>query len=186
VAQRFDSKIYALTGDPLTVGLEVQYPSQVDLALFDVVGKGILAAETGKGADRSQFTWFDRSGKPAGTIGPPGSFGKATVSPDGRRLAFDQTEADGRRVGVWIRELATDAVTRFTLDPSLNQTPVWRPDGKWVVFSSNRKLFNRLYLKTADGSGPEQQIADLGATQEICWDWSRDGQYLLVRRDNEL
>jgi len=186
VAQRFDSRAYALTGDPLTVGLEVQYLSQVDLALFDVVGKGILAAQTGKGADRSQFTWFDRSGKPAGTIGPPGSFGNPTVSPDGRRLAFDQTEADGRRVGVWIRELATDAVTRFTLDPSLNQTPVWSPDGKRVVFSSNRKLFNRLYLKNADGSGPEQQIADLGATQEICWDWSRDGQYLLVRRDNEL
>src|SRR5882762_6470796 len=99
VAQRFDSRAYALTGDPLTVGLEVQYLSQVDLALFDVVGKGILAAQTGKGADRSQFTWFDRSGKPAGTIGPPGSFGNPTVSPDGRRLAFDQTEADGRRVG---------------------------------------------------------------------------------------
>jgi hypothetical protein len=39
VAQRFDSRAFALTGDPRTVGLEVQYLSQVDLALFDVVGR---------------------------------------------------------------------------------------------------------------------------------------------------
>jgi Tol biopolymer transport system component len=43
-----------------------------------------------------------------------------------------------------------------------------------------------LYWKNGNGSGAEEQIVDLGAIQEVCWDWSRDGKFLLVRKDREL
>ena len=101
----------------------------------------------------------------------------------------DQPEADGRRTGIWIHELANDAVTRFTFDPSLNQAPVWSPDGKLVAFTTNRNTFQRLYQKNADGSGSEEEIVDLpGARegQQTCWDWSRDGKYLLATKSAEL
>jgi Tol biopolymer transport system component len=167
----------------------VQYLPQIDLALFGVAGNGTLVAQTGKGAARSQLTWFGRSGKQVGAVGPPGVLPNPSISPDGRRVAFDQAEGGGRRIGIWIHELADEAVTRFTFDPSLNQTPVWSPDGKRIVFVSNRATFNRLYQKNADGTGSEKEISNFGEPrrgQRTCWNWSRDGKYLLAGKDGEL
>jgi len=109
------------------------------------------------------------------------------LSPNGRRVAVDQADADGRNVDIWIHELTNDAVTRFTFGPSLNEVAVWSPDGRRVAFSSNRKLLFHLYEKNADGSGAEQEIANVaGAAQQLFWDWSREGTYLLARKDKEL
>jgi len=186
VAQRFDSRRYVPSGETRTVSDEVQYFPTIDLALFDVAGKGTLVVQTGKSAAKSQLTWFDRSGRQRGTVGPPGSFANPSLSPDGRRVAVDQTDPDGRHVDIWIHDLTNNAVTRFTFGPSLNNAAIWSPDGKQVAFSSNRKLSYQLYDKNADGSGPEEQIADLGVDQQLWWDWSHDGKYLLVRKGREL
>ena len=186
VAQRFDRKSYTLGGDVRAVQGEVQYLAQTDLALFDVSGGQTLVAQTGKGAANSQVTWFDRNGRATGVVGRAGSIANPSLSPDGRRIAFDQTDPEGRTIGVWLYDVSTDALSRLTLDPSLNQSPVWSPDGKQVAFSSNRKTFTRVFRKNADGSGPEEQLTYLGGNQEMCWDWSRDGKNLLVRKDNEL
>jgi Tol biopolymer transport system component len=185
-AQRFDSKSYTISGDARAVQGEVQYLAATDLGLFDVAGRQTLVAQTGKGAANSQLTWFDRNGRATGVVGRAGSIGNPSLSPNERRIAFDQTDPEGRTIGVWVYDVSTDAVSRLTLDPSLNQSPVWSPDGKQVAFSSNRKRFTRVFRKNADGSGAEEQLADLGASQEMCWDWSRDGKNLLMRKDNEL
>ncbi len=186
VAQKFDANSFVLSGEAHTISNDLQYFPQTDLALFGVAGKSTLIAQTGKGADKSQLTWFDRTGKPAGAIGAPGAFANPAISPDGRRLTFEQTDRDGRHVDIWIHELATNATTRFTFGPGLNELPVWGRDGDRIVYSSQRKLYFSLYQKNADGSGSEQEMADLGGQQEVVWDWSRDGKYLLVRKDAEL
>ena len=186
VAQKFDARSYVLSGEARTISDEVQYLPQIDLALFGVAGKGTLVVQTGKGAAKSQLKWFDRSGREAGTVGPPGSFANPALSPDGRRVAFDQPDPDGRIQDIWIRELSTDAVMRFTFGPGLNQVPVWRPDGKRVVFASNQGLEFALYQKNADGSGVPQQVGNLGGLQQGFWDWSRDGKYLLLWKYGDL
>jgi dipeptidyl aminopeptidase/acylaminoacyl peptidase len=69
----------------------------------------------------------------------------------------------------------------------LDQTPVWSPDGKQILFASTRRVGFRLYLKNADGSGPDEEVGDLGAgLQANAWDWSRDGKNVLVSKGNEL
>src|SRR5215831_9715215 len=88
VAHRFDLRSYTLQGDPLTINIEAQYFANIDLTLFDVAGKEMLVAQTGKGAAKSQFVWFDRNGKRVGAAGPPGSLSNPSLSPDGRRVAF--------------------------------------------------------------------------------------------------
>jgi Tol biopolymer transport system component len=134
-----------------------------------------LVTQTGKGA-LSQLKWFDRGGKTAGTVGVSGSYGNVRLSPDGRRVAVDQTEPDGRNIDIWILEPARGATTRLTFDPSAHQTPIWSPDGRQILFSWNRKLGNQLYFKNADNSGSEQQLADLGSIFINAWDWSHAGQ----------
>jgi serine/threonine protein kinase len=188
VAQPFDRRRYVLSGEPHTLSGEVLYFPTVGRAVFSVSSGEVLVTQTGKGASLSQLTWFDRSGKSAGTIEMPGSYNNVRLSPDGRRVATDQTDPDGRNIDVWIYDPVRGATTRLTFDPSLDQTPVWSPDGKQILFTSNRKLGFHLYLKNADGSGSEEEVAaDFGPVSVVnWWDWSLDGKYVLVRKENEL
>jgi serine/threonine protein kinase/Tol biopolymer transport system component len=187
VAQPFDGRHYVLSGEPHTLSDEVLYLPGVDKAVFSVSSGEVLVTQTGKGTSISQLTWFDRSGKPAGTVGMPGSHSNVRLSPDGRRVAADQTDPDERNIDIWIHEPARGATTRLTFDPALDQTPVWSPDGKQILFASSRRVGFRLYLKNADGSGPEEEVADLGAGLQVhAWDWSRDGKNVMVRKGNEL
>jgi serine/threonine protein kinase/Tol biopolymer transport system component len=187
VAQPFDGRHYILSGEPYTLSDEVLYLPGVDKAVFSVSSRKVLVTQTGKGTSISQLTWFDRSGKPAGTVGMPGSHSNVRLSPDGRRVAADQTDPDERNIDIWIHEPARGATTRLTFDPALDQTPVWSPDGKQILFASSRRVGFRLYLKNADGSGPEEEVADLGAGLQVhAWDWSRDDKNVLVRKGNEL
>ena len=81
----------------------------------------------------------------------------------------------GRR-DIWIVDVARDTSTRLTFDPANDDNPVWSPDGKDVVFSSNRTGQPKLYIKPADGSGEERLLADQAGTPTS---WSRDGRWLL-------
>jgi Tol biopolymer transport system component len=187
VAQSFDRRRYVLSGEPHTLSDEVLYTPLVDRAVFSVSGGDVLVTQTGKGGSLSQLTWFDRNGKSAGTGGVPGSYNNIRLSPDGRRVVADQTDPDGRRIDIWIHEPAGGATARLTFDPSLHQAPIWSPDGKQVLFNSNRKLGTHLFLKNADGSGSEEEVADLGDVVQVNpWDWSRDSKYVLVKKVNEL
>jgi Tol biopolymer transport system component len=77
-------------------------------------------------------------------------------------------------------------MARLTFNPWLEQAPVWSPDGRQVAFSSNQNLNFSLHMRNADGSGNEQQVADLNVAQEGFWDWSRDGKTLLIRKGTGL
>jgi Tol biopolymer transport system component len=187
VAQSFDLKSFSLTGQPHQILREIYYMPVLDLPLFAVSGNGTLIAQTGSALGVSRLTWFDREGKVAGNLGPAGTYANPNLSPDGRRVAYDQRSPDGRAIGVWVQDVKSDTALRLTLHPSLNQVPVWGPDGKTIVFTSNRKLTNKIFQKNADGSGSEDQITDIKAGRMINpWDWSRDGKYLLARNEAEL
>jgi Tol biopolymer transport system component len=135
VAQPFDRRRYVLSGEPHTLSDEVLYLPGVDRAIFSVSSGEVLVTQTGKGASLSQLTWFDRSGKPAGTVGVPGSYSNVRLSPDGRRVAADQADPDGRNTDIWILEPARDTTTRLTFDSTFHTTPIWSPDGKQILFS---------------------------------------------------
>ena len=187
VAQRFDLHNYTLSGEPHIVSDVVQYFPQTNFAVFDAAGETLVAQTgAGKGANKSQLTWFDRHGKPLGTVGAPILAANPKLSPDGKRVAVDQTDTDGRHVNVWIHDLTSDRAARLGFGPWLEQVTIWSPDGKEVMYTSNEKLFFSLYLKNTDGSGSAQSFMDFGTPQQGSWDWSRDGKYVLVRKEREL
>ncbi len=187
VAQRFDLRNYSLAGEPHIVSDAVQYFPQTNFAVFDAAGKTLVAqTRAGKGASKSQLTWLDRHGKQIGSVGPPELVSNPMLSPDGNRVAVDQTDTDGRHVNIWIHQLTGDRAARLGFGPWLEQITVWSPDGKQLLYTANEKLFFSLYLKNADGSGSALSFMDFGTPQQGPWDWSRDGKYLLVRKEREL
>ncbi|MGZ4730597.1 MAG: protein kinase domain-containing protein [Terriglobales bacterium] len=187
VAQRFNLHSFSLEGEPRIVSDAVQYFPQTNLAIFTVAGNTLVSQTgAGKGVNKSQLIWFDRHGKQTGVVGPPDQVSNPKLSPDGRRIAVDQTDTDGRHVNIWIHDLASDAAARLGFGPWLEQVSVWSPDGKQVVYTSNEKLFFSFFSKNSDGSGSAKNILDFGTPQQGPWDWSRDGKYLLARKEREL
>jgi len=186
VAQSLD-RHYLLSGEPHALSDEVLYLPLVDRAVFTASNGEVLVTQTGKGAVHSQLAWFDRSGKPAGGVGTPGSYNNIRLSPDGRRVATDQTDPDGQKIDIWIHDLGEGGAARLTFGLWLPQAPIWSPDGKQIIFDVNQTLGMRIYVKNADGSGSEEEVASLGgASSGNAWDWSCDGKHILFRKQNEL
>ncbi len=126
-----------------------------------------------------QLTWFDDRGKFVGKAGDPaGYFTTVRISPDGTRVAYAKGADNKSNFDLWLIDLARNASTRFTFGSGSNSAPVWSPDGREIVFSSNRDGAYNLYRKPADGSHAEQPLLRTGIDKRA-FDWSRDGRYLL-------
>ncbi len=92
LAQRFDLKRFALTGEPTAMLTDIQYQSTIRRALFSVSDSGVLVAQTGSGVALSQPVWFDRKGNAVGTVDKPGVYGNLSLAPNGRSVAVDRTD----------------------------------------------------------------------------------------------
>ena len=175
LAQPYDEKRLATTGDAVPFAEQVRTMSpSITLGIFSVAREGLLAYQAaGAGAD--QLTWFDRSGRPVGTLGDPGEFASVEFSPDRKRVAVTLRGQDD---DIWIYDVARGLPTRFTYSPSMERVPVWSPDGRSIVYASNAKGHFDLYRKSADGTGNEELLYADGE-YKIPSSWSPDGKLLL-------
>ena len=88
------------------------------------------------------------------------------VSPDGQRLAFVATSADGKSV-LWVRSL--DALAAQALAGTEGaSSPFWSPDSRFLGFFAGGKL-----KKIEVSGGPPITLCD--ATDNRGGTWSRDG-----------
>lgn len=100
-------------------------------------------------------------------------------SPDGGKLAF----ADGGAIVIGLNQPFTDiylinlngsGLTKLTSNSGLNGFPSWSPDGRQIVFSSNRDGMHKIYVMNADGSN-QHAVAERGTQPS----WSPDGSKIL-------
>jgi Tol biopolymer transport system component len=169
MAQGFDVSRAKVEGNPTRVAEGVRS--------FTVSANGVLAY-TGGNLTPLQLTWFDRKGKVLGTVGEPGVYSPAAISPDGSTLAV--SVADGAAgVDLWLYDLANGKRSRFTFDGKFNVNPVWSPDGRRIAFSSTRQAFPMVYQKAVNGMGEEEAFEKVQDAYRVPTDWSRDGRYLI-------
>jgi TolB protein len=105
----------------------------------------------------------------------------AVLSRDGKTVATSLADADGRVADIWLVDLTRDnLITRLTFEPSVEADPAWSPDGKQLVFGSNRSGGGKidLYLKAAGGASNDQLVFSSDSTK-FPTSWSRDGKFIL-------
>jgi Tol biopolymer transport system component len=180
-AHGFDPARGELTGRPFPVADKVVMGrvAGTPVAAVSVAASGQIVYRTGGEAQRRQFAWFDRSGRPLGTVGEPdpGYPLSPSLSPDGRRLAMHRWVAGN--TDIWILELGRGALSRFTTHAANEIWPIWSPDGSRILFNSNRDGAYALYEKATDGTADERLVLAKGAQPN---DWSRDGSLLLFQQ----
>jgi Tol biopolymer transport system component len=180
VAQPFDAQSLQTTGDPLPIAEDVQFFPQTYSALFSVSGNGLLLYQPRSSSAVSQLVWFDRGGKPVGTVGAPGDQANPRISPDGRRVALDVADRQTGNMDVWIYVAAGGVGTRLTSDPAIDSDPIWSPDGRRVSFTSLRKGNPDLFQRSSNGAGAEEETLVSERSKYVC-DWSPDGRLILYR-----
>jgi serine/threonine-protein kinase len=119
-------------------------------------GTGSLAYVSGSvlGA-QNKLVWVDRNGMEQPVAAPTRSYVFPRLSPDGKRVTFAVSEQETH---IWTYDLGREALTRLTFEGNLNFNPQWAPDGKRIVFYSNRAGPINLFWQLADGSGGVERL----------------------------
>jgi predicted Ser/Thr protein kinase len=175
MAQRFDTKSFELVGEPTVIASDVGFNPITWQSLVSASENGILAYQSAKGA-RTQFTWLDREGRVAGTVGPEGIHNSLSLSPDGKRVAYDEADIRNGDVSVWLVGGEYEAPLRFTFGP-IGFFPIWSPDGSRVIYSSLRGP-PQLYQKVTSGAGDEEPLVE-SMQAKIASGFSPDGRFLV-------
>jgi eukaryotic-like serine/threonine-protein kinase len=182
LAQRFDAERLVASGEPVPIATSVaafsEYPSW---GSFSASSTGRLAWLSSQGND-VQLVWVDRAGRRIESLGDPARYGQVVLSPDGRRVAVEVQDADGR-FDLWTIDAARGVRSRLTSDPADDRDPVWSPDGREVIFSTETHGDLNLVRKGLLGLEPaaplEGGIGQGAGDLEIAKEWLREGNTLL-------
>jgi serine/threonine protein kinase/dipeptidyl aminopeptidase/acylaminoacyl peptidase len=179
MTQPFDPKRLVTTGEAAPVAEQIQRVLNTGtVGVFSVSEMGMLTYRSGAGFGGLHLTWFDRSGKQGVTVGEPADIFAFNFSPDRKSLAAAIQETSNVSVNIWTYDVSRGLRTRLTFDPANDNNPVWSPDGRSIVFRSNRKGHFDLYRKSANGAGSEELLyAD--NLEKSPTSWSTDGKFLL-------
>src|SRR6058998_2893422 len=97
------------------------------------------------------------------------------VSPDGKTIVF---ELSG---DLYTMPVTGGAATRITSGPAFDSQPRWSPDGKHIVFLSDRSGAENVWLCDPDGS--HSKALTTGTNNLYASpDWTPDGNYVVVSR----
>ena len=104
-----------------------------------------------------------------------GTWMSLDVSPDGRTIVFELLG------DLYTMPVTGGAATRITSGPAFDSQPRWSPDGKHLVFLSDRSGAENVWLCDPDGSHPKaltKGTNNLYASPA----WTPDGNYIVVSR----
>jgi Tol biopolymer transport system component len=126
------------------------------------------------------IVFYDRSGKRTGGVGERALYGETVMSPDGSRIAVVKNDLPTETADLFIMDVATGASTRLTTSARTEfvMAPVWSPDGSRIAYVSIRKGQEAIYVRPANGQGPEEILYKHPGAFMNLTDWSSDGRFL--------
>ena len=131
MAQPFDEASFQPVGDPFVLlpsasstfnSIQVAASASVDGTLVYLAGR----------SREMQLTWFDRTGKDLGKVGPPAAQRAPNLSPDGTMVTVERQEPDGTTF-TWLHDFSRNSESRLTAAEFRGAgNAVWLSDGNHI------------------------------------------------------
>ena len=107
------------------------------------------------------------------------------LSPDDTRLAVNSWPNPPKDDGhLWIKELPNGPFAQFTFEGAVNHRPSWSPDGRSVIFISDRGENRDIWVKRSDGTKDAEILLDESAVIDEAL-YSANGEWLVYRHGKE-
>jgi serine/threonine-protein kinase len=151
VATPFDLRRKAVSGTSVTLAENVRV---LPGALPQIVASpsGDLAYVPSQPSD---VVRVDRSGRLEVLTPQPGRYHNPRVSPDGRRIAVDNS---GQTRDVWLLDLGDDrTMSRLSFEND-GHDPMWMPDGRTVLYAHSSGTAIGIFRRRADGTGAAESL----------------------------
>ncbi len=169
----FDLETLETRGAALPILDDVAYDTAAGFGQFDVSRSGTLVYRRVPGSGVAMtLQWIDAAGKQTSLQAKPGAYQPPRLSPDGRRVLL--VAAEGGSQDVWVYDEQRDAMTRLTFGGGTFVSPIWSPDGRFVVFGS---IGNGIFWTRSDGAGQPQVLVS-GKTIQFPGSFAPDGKRL--------
>src|SRR5690348_8902428 len=101
------------------------------------------------------------------------------VSPDGRAIVFDLLG------DLYTLPIGGGTATRITSGPAFDAQPRWSPNGRRIVFTSDRTGSENVWVVEADGSHP-RAVSKGEKERFVSPTWTPDGNYVIASRGSDL
>ncbi len=179
MALGFDLSSHQASGQPIATGETTRIDPYGSKAFLSARGDLAFMA----GSALSHLVSVRPSGVPSTVLSDGKEYSFPRVSPDGSRLAV--AIFDGQKTDIWIFVMKSGSLERLSTQGSDNTRPEWSPDGKRVLYRSNRDGNNAMFWQMADGSAPAERLTPqlpIPVQEAVL---SPDGQTLLYRVDTQ-
>jgi len=176
-AMPFDLATRESRGAAVPVLTDVAYDAAAGLPQMDISRDGTLVyrRNVAREGGVSTLAWLDAAGKRQTLRASAARYASTPrVSPDGKKLAT--TVRDGAGQDLWIYDIERDSMTRLTFGTQTFVSPVWSPDGRFVVCGS---IGNGLFWIRADGGGQPQPLVPGSKGISFPHAISSDGKHLV-------
>jgi len=174
MAAPFDAAAVELTGPAVPIIQGLQVADFLGLPGYELSESGTLRYQTS--GSREVPVWVDRRSGAREVMTEWAGVAEPAISPDGGRVAVHR---DGDIV---VLRLDGGPATRLTFGEGRNVSPDWSPDGRTVLFLSDRAAsvtgHNDVFSTRADGSGEAGLVLDAERSVSGAR-WSSDGAWLL-------
>lgn len=178
-AHKFDSDRLELRGELKEIADDVECDFRIGRGMFSASQNGILTFQKVDPESFPRLVSVSHTGKVTELFTERFTSYTPRISPDGAKLALDIADRSGTAADLWVYDFAhRTKVLLVKYGESQNLLPVWSPNGKAIIFASNRTGHFNLYEVPSDGSRSERQLLSSEADQRPTG-ISPDGRFLV-------
>jgi serine/threonine-protein kinase len=187
MAALFDLRRMQVTSGavPIVEGIRRSSPAVGNATQFETSSTGVLAYVPGPvRAGQDDLFLYDRKGGMTALKLPRGTYGYPRVSPDGKWIAVETSDAKQAMISLYDLSGAS-SLRRLTFGGN-NRLPVWSADGKRVAFQSDREGDRAIFWQPVDGGTAERLTRPEPGTSHVPESWAPEGDTFLFSATKEF
>ena len=180
----FDTKSLEAKGPPIAIekgGWLNHGSGDVDM-VFSSSGAFIFAPSGPLSFDNVVEVWLDRQGRMQPLLDSARAYYGGTISQDGQKVALTIQAAND---DIWVFHRIRGTLTRLTFGGGNHGSPIWSPDGKYIVYMAEKGSTPGIFKKAWDGSGTEERLTD-GINVTALTSFRKDGKSLAFEQNGDI